>query len=202
MIRAASLPPLPGEPQADFRLETERLVLRDWREPDWPIFWRHTNTPAVMRWLGGVADEAGMALGRARLESCRREHGHTFWVVERKADGGVLAGELLGFCGLKRANQQGGPIGDVEIGWRLREDAWGRGYAREAAEASMAAGFETFGAPHIIALTVEGNAPSWGLMRRLGMQRRPELDFPSTDFEAAGGTIIAYAITRDAWAAR
>ena len=92
--------------------------------------------------------------------------------------------------------------GDFEIGWRFREDAWGRGYAREAAEASMTAGFEKFGAPHVIALTVEGNAASWGLMRRLGMRRRPELDFESTDFEPAGGTIIAYSITRDEWAGR
>lgn len=42
----------------DFRHETERLVLRDWRDEDWPRFWQGTNTENVMRWLGGVADEA------------------------------------------------------------------------------------------------------------------------------------------------
>jgi RimJ/RimL family protein N-acetyltransferase len=187
---------------AEFRLETERLVQRDWRDEDWEPFFRHTNTPAVMRWLGGVLDEEAQAKMRERLASYKNQHGHNFWMVERKRDGGHLAGELLGFCGLKRANQDGAPIGDFEIGWRFREDAWGRGYAREAAEASMTAGFEKFGAPHVIALTVEGNAASWGLMRRLGMRRRPELDFESTDFEPAGGTIIAYSITRDEWAGR
>ena len=39
-----------------FRHETERLILRDWREGDWGEFWAGTNTPNVMRWLGGVAD--------------------------------------------------------------------------------------------------------------------------------------------------
>lgn len=189
-------------PESGFRRETERLVLRDWGEADWPAFFRHTNTPAVMRWLGGVADQAGRERARERLESCRRDFGHTFWAVERKRDGGPLAGELLGFCGLKRANQPGGPIGDFEIGWRLREDAWGRGYAREAALAALRAAFETFAAPHVIALTVEGNSASWGLMRRLGMERRPDLDFWSSDFEREGGTIIAYSMTRDQWAAR
>lgn len=187
---------------AEFRLETDRLILRDWRDGDWEQFFRHTNTPAVMRWLGGVADHAGRARARERLESYSRDHGHTFWVVQRKDDGGPLAGEPLGFCGLKRANQEGGPIGDFEIGWRLREDAWGQGYAREAAEAAMRAGFEQFGAPHMIALTVEPNSASWGLMRRLAMRRRPDLDFHSTDFEAIGGTIIVYAITRAEWEAR
>lgn len=184
---------------ADFRLETDRLILRDWAEDDWPAFFRHTNTPAVMRWLGGVMDEAGCAVARARLESYRRDHGHTFWAVWRKTDGGHLAGELLGFCGLKRANQAGGPIGDFEIGWRFREDAWGKGYAREAAVATMRAGFERFGAPHMIALTVAENTGSWGLMRRLGMQRRTDLDFESADFHDDTGTIIAYAITRAEW---
>lgn len=190
------------EPGADFRLETARLVLRDWREEDWAALWRHTHTPAVMRWLGGMLDDDGIAAARSRIESYRAEHGFTFWATERKADGGHLSGELLGFCGLKRANQPGAPLGDMEIGWRLREDAWGHGYAREAAQAAMHAGFARFGAPHMIALTVEGNAPSWGLMRRLGMERRPDLDFASPEWDADDGTIIAYAITRDAWQAQ
>lgn len=184
---------------AEFRLETERLILRDWRDEDWAPFFRHTNTPNVMRWLGGVLDEDGRSAMRSRLASCKEQHGHNFWVVERKEDGGHQSGELLGFCGLKRANQQGAPIGDFEVGWRLREDAWGQGYAREAAEASLDAGFEQFGAPHIIALTVEGNTKSWGLMERLGMRRRRDLDFESTDFDPRGDTIIVYSLDRDEW---
>jgi RimJ/RimL family protein N-acetyltransferase len=183
---------------AEFRLETDRLIVRDWRPEDWPVYLAHTNTPAVMRWLGGVSDGSAQEAGRARLEACRREHGHALWVVERKRDGGHLAGELLGFCGLKRANLAGSPIGDFEIGWRFREDSWGCGYARESAERVMSAAFEVFDAPHVIALTVKGNVASWGLMRRLGMRRRPEQDFTSAD--AREGPTIVYSITRDEWA--
>ncbi|WP_126173325.1 GNAT family N-acetyltransferase [Altericroceibacterium xinjiangense] len=184
---------------AEFRLETERLVLRDWQDADREPFFRHTNTPAVMRWLDGLLDEDGRRAMWERVDAYRRDYGHTFWAVERKADGGHLSGELLGFCGLKRANQQGAPIGDFEIGWRFREDAWGHGYAREAAVASMNAAFERFNAPHVIALTVNGNTASWGLMKRLGMKRRPDLDFESEDFGADEGPIIIYSINRDEW---
>ncbi|MXO65671.1 GNAT family N-acetyltransferase [Altericroceibacterium endophyticum] len=187
---------------AEFRLETERLILRDWREEDWEPFFQHTDTPAVMRWLGGVLEGGSNRMTRPavkeRLEGYARDFGFTFWVVERKPDGGHLAGEILGFCGLKRANQPGGPQGDMEIGWRFREDSWGRGYAREAAEACMEAGFEQFGAPHMIALTVMGNKGSWGLMKRLGMRRREDLDFASDDF-GDEGPIIVYSITRAEW---
>jgi RimJ/RimL family protein N-acetyltransferase len=170
------------------------LILRDWREADWPEFFRVTNTPAVMRWLGGVADESGRAALRGRIESYRADHGHTFWVVERRDDGA-----LLGFCGLKRSNQPGGPQGMMEVGWRLREDAWGRGYAREAAAASLDIAFARFGADAVIALTVDGNAASWGLMLRLGMARREDLDFDSPDFDPENPRIIAYAIPRENW---
>ncbi len=184
----------PGCLMAEFRHETARLILRDWREEDWAEFWEGTNTSEVMRWLGGVLDETGCAAARRRLESYARDHGHTFWVVERREDGAVL-----GFCGLKRCNQKGGPTGMMEIGWRLRREAWGHGYAKEAALASLALAFERFGADEVIALTVQGNEGSWGLMRRLGMRRRSDLDFANADFDPETGMIIVYSIDLREW---
>ncbi len=188
---------------ADFLHETERLVLRDWRDEDWPRFWELTNTPAVMRWLGGVASEATRKAAMDRLATYRRKFGHTFWVVERKDDGGHLSGEMLGFCGLKRANVEGSPVFDmVEIGWRMREDAWGCGYAKEAASASLDLGFARFGAETIVALTVAGNSASWGLMRKLGMTRRDDLDYQDDNWPAELNPTIVYAITAQEWAQR
>ncbi|MEP2735248.1 MAG: GNAT family N-acetyltransferase [Erythrobacter sp.] len=177
---------------AEFRHETDRLILRDWRKEDWPVFLNHTNTPAVMEWLGGVLPPEKYGWLEDRITGYTRDHGFTFWAVERKSDG-----ELLGFCGLKKSNQKGGPMGEHEIGWRLREDAWGKGYAKEAAIASLKLGFGRFSAPHIIALTVQPNTPSWGLMERLGMQRREDLDFHNDEF--GGDTIIVYSISKAQW---
>jgi RimJ/RimL family protein N-acetyltransferase len=164
-------------------IETERLILRDWREEDVEPFLRHTNTPAVMRWLGGVKSGPERYDGIARCMRWQAERGFTFWVVERKADG-----ELLGFCGLKRVNHPGaGPItGDFEVAWRLREDVWGQGYAKEAAIKSIDLAFDRFGASHVVALTVPGNVMSQGLMARLGMKRREDLDFIDPRFEHPG----------------
>ena len=181
---------------AEFRHETDRLILRDWREEDWPLFWEGTNTPGVMRWLGGVCDGAKRDAAQQRLLSYEREHGHTFWCVERSGDGAIL-----GFCGLKRSNQTGGPLGMMEVGWRLREDAWGRGYAKEAATASLDLAFDRFDAEEVIAMTVQRNTASWGLMQRLGMRRRADLDFDNAEFDKEDPVIIVYSIDRASWTA-
>ena len=154
-------------------VETDRLTLREWGEGDGDFFYSIMNTPAVMRHLGGVQDRATWEAALGRINGFQRDFGHTFWIVERKSDG-----ELLGFCGLKRVNAEGTSLkGEVEIGWRLRESAWGQGYAKEAAIASLDLAFNRFGAAFVVALTIGPNEESQGLMKRLGMSRREDLDF-------------------------
>src|SRR6188768_2642945 len=66
-------------PMAEYRLQTERLVLRDWRPEDWPGFFRHTNTLAIMRWLGDLLSDQQQAAMRERVADCAARHGHCFW---------------------------------------------------------------------------------------------------------------------------
>jgi RimJ/RimL family protein N-acetyltransferase len=182
---------------AELVAETERLRLRTWTADDREEFVRQLNTPAVMRWLGGVQDEAAYTAAFERIEQYQRDFGHTLWIVERKADSA-----LLGFCGLKRVNSPGAPNpGDFEVGWRLREDAWGEGFAKEAAIASLDLAFGKFGAPHVVALTVEGNQASQGLMKRLGMVRREDLDFEDDRFGPELNPTIVYRLDAAEWAA-
>ncbi len=182
---------------AEVAAETERLVLRGWDDSARADFARVTNTPAVMQWLGGVSEPAKLAAAFERLDGYQRDHGHTFWAIERKSDR-----EILGFCGLKRVNAEGASCpGDMEVGWRLREDAWGQGYAKEAAIASLDLAFGRFAAPHVVALTVPGNRGSWGLMERLGMTHRADLDYEDPRFGPELNPTIVYAIDAADWPA-
>ena len=182
---------------ADMIAETKRLILRDWRPSDRAIFLHHLNSPAVMHWLGGVQDDATYTAAFDRLATYQRDFGHTFWIVERKSDG-----EVLGFCGLKRVNAEGAHNpGDMEIGWRLREEAWGQGIAKEAAIASLDLAFDRFAAPYVVAFTVDGNLGSWGLMERLGMRRRADLDYHDPRFGPELNPTITYSIDAGAWPA-
>jgi len=175
-------------------IETLRLTLRPWTQDDVPEFVRVTNTPAVMAYLDGVRASEQFQAGFLRAQACQAENGFCFWIVERRSDRA-----LLGFCGLKVGNV--GPVtGEIEIGWRLRADAWGFGYALEAAQASLDWAWHNLSYARVVAVTVEANARSRRLMERLGMRRAPELDFDHPDFPP-GHLLhrhIAYAIARPA----
>ena len=154
-------------------IETARLVLRTWRDADRDPFLALCRSPIVMAHLGGPMPDDAVDTAIARIHACQAEHGHCFWAAERKADRA-----FLGFCGLKIATGLAPGIeGDVEIGWRLGADAWGQGYAREAAIASLAWAWANLDASRVVAITVPLNHRSWGLMERLGMTRRRDLDF-------------------------
>ena len=182
---------------AEVAVETERLRLRTWNETDKAEFVRVTNRPPVMRWLGGVQSEQAMATAFERIDGYQRDFGHTLWVVERKSDEA-----LLGFCGLKRVNSPGASCpGDFEIGWRLREDAWGQGFAKEAAIASLDLAFGRLAAPHVVALTVAANKSSQGLMERLGMGRRSDLDFIDERFGPELNPSMVWRIDTGDWPA-
>ena len=181
----------------DIVATTDRLNLRTWGDGDGDRFYAAMNTPGVMRWLGGVQDRATWDAALERLDGYQRDHGHTFWLVERQADG-----ELLGFCGLKRVNADGTDlVGQFEVGWRLRESAWGQGIAKEAAIAALDLAFGRFAAPHVVALTVAGNQASWGLMEKLGMTRRADLDFEDPRYGVDLNPTIVYRIDVGEWPA-
>ncbi|MDH7971193.1 GNAT family N-acetyltransferase [Sphingomonas sp. AR_OL41] len=153
-------------------IDTERLILRGWRATDVDPFNAMCRDPEVMRYLGPPESREQTAAALDRQNGFLASLGHCFWAVERRADG-----VLLGFCGIK-PGAAGTPIEqDIEIGWRLGRAHWGQGYAREAAEASLAWGWANTTAPLISAITVQANTASWGLMERIGLTRIVGGDF-------------------------
>jgi len=167
---------------AEVIAETERLRLRTWGEGDAEAFYAVMNTPAVMRYLGGLQSPAEWAAVVDRLTAYQRELGYTFWIAERREDR-----ELLGWSGLKHINYPGAPnSGDMEIGWRFRESTWGQGIAKEAAIAALDLAFARFAAPYVVAVTFAVNKASWGLMERLEMRYIPELDFQDPRYADLG----------------
>jgi RimJ/RimL family protein N-acetyltransferase len=117
-----------------------------------------------------TADEAAamLAANQARIT----DTGWGLWAVERREDGA-----FLGFTGLMPLRESNPLAPGVEIGWRFARQAWGAGYASEAARAALAFGFERLALPEIVAFTATGNLRSQAVMDRVGMSRCEDLDF-------------------------
>jgi RimJ/RimL family protein N-acetyltransferase len=165
---------------SEARLETERLVLRGWRADDLDAYGAMTADPDVMRYLGGPLDQVQSWRQMALFAGHWTLRGYGLWAVERKADGA-----FLGRVGLW--NPEGWP--GLELGWTLARDAWGQGYAFEAAGAAMAWAWTELGAPELISLIDPGNAASLRVAERLGMRRSREQDLN-------GQRVLVFAIER------
>jgi RimJ/RimL family protein N-acetyltransferase len=173
-------------------IATERLLLRPWHEADKPVIHALINTPAMMANFGGpVPQSKHDALIDAQIEQ-QRLHGHCMWAVELRD-----TGRLAGICGLRIGGHPDTPVPrELEIGWRIGEEHWGKGIAREAAQASLDWGWANTSHARVAAWTTIENARSWGLMERLGMRRRPELDFQHPSYAPADpfGAMIVYTL--------
>nr|WP_256731521.1 GNAT family N-acetyltransferase [Sphingomonas sp. dw_22] len=172
--------------------------MRPWRAEDRPAFEALVNTPVMMAKLGGVRPAKDIDAMFARRLDDQKRYGHCYWATELRD-----TGALIGSCGIRIASNYGGgaPVaGMPEIGWRVAEAHWGKGLAREAAQASIAWGWTNLDAPAIGAWTTTGNVRSWGLMERLGMARRSDLDFRHHDHAPGdpAGAMIVYLLERSA----
>jgi RimJ/RimL family protein N-acetyltransferase len=145
------------------RLQTARLRLREWREDDLDAYAALSADPAVMEHLGGPVDRAAAWRTMALMSGHWTLRGFGQWVLERSDDGRVL-----GRAGLWE------PAGwpGLEVGWVLAREAWGHGYATEAARAAIEWAWSTLGAAELIALIAPANERSAGVAERLGMRRR------------------------------
>jgi RimJ/RimL family protein N-acetyltransferase len=147
-------------------IETERLLLRAWKPSDEAPFAALNADPEVTRYLRGPMrrDESDELL--AQIRGHWQEHGFGLYAVEVK-DGGAFAG----FVGLAVPSFLPEVLPAVEVGWRLAREHWGRGYATEGAQASLAHGFGELGLRQIISIIDPRNVASIRVAERLGMAR-------------------------------
>ncbi len=153
-------------------IETERLILAEWRDDHREAIAAINADPVVMRYFVAPMTRAESDAQVDRQLAAQAEYGFCFWAVERKADG-----VLLGLAGLKTGAPDTPIADDLEIGWRLGQHGWGQGFASEAARAALRHGFADPAVPRIAAITTASNEKSWRVMERLGMSRDPSADF-------------------------
>lgn len=150
-----------------YKYETTRLILRQWQESDIAPFAEMNSDKEVMKYFPKTLtfDET--------LEMYKRcqdnQNGFGFYPVEEK-----LSRKFVGFVGLNIPSYM---PDCVEIGWRLKKEFWGKGYASEAAKKWLEIGFNEYNLKEIISFTAKQNIKSQAVMERIGMKRDEKRDF-------------------------
>ena len=137
-------------------------MIRPWTAEDRPAFTAMASDPEVMRYVHGGKPYAEEEIDEFLTRQARQlaEHGVCMGAVVDKS-----SGQIVGVAG----TQPLGQTGDLEIGWWLAREFWGRGYATEAGAAAMHHVLETLARPRVVAVIDPGNDASVRVVTRLGM---------------------------------
>lgn len=152
--------------------ETDRLILRQWKESDRPKFREIETDPAVMEFYPKIRTaKEGKEFVDAQIKSIR-EQGYGLWAVELKD-----TGAFIGYVGLIHWPDGFHFAPATEIGWMIGRKHWGKGYAPEAARKALQVGFEELGLSEIVSMTAVVNKRSIRVMEKITMLCDPADNF-------------------------
>jgi len=146
-------------------IRTARLLLRDFRPGDWRAVQRYASDPEVVRylvWGPNTEDQTRAFVSRAVVQSRRRPRTQYELAVTLAS-----TGDLIGAIAV-RLEDRAHAIGSM--GYAFSRDAWGQGFATEAARAMVAVGFARLGLHRLWAMCVSENAGSRRVLEKIGMQ--------------------------------
>ena len=177
-------------------METERLILRNWKDGDHDPFSELNADPKVMEFFPKLMSPEESRAFIDKTKQLIGENGYGLWALERKD-----TGEFIGFTGLHRPRFDAHFTPCVEIGWRLAHEHWGNGFADEAARASLDYGFRQLQLDEVVSFTTPENVRSRRLMERLGMVYEPSGDFdhPNVDANSPFCKHVLYRLRSDVW---
>lgn len=178
-------------------IETERLILRTWKNEDADEYYRINQDQKVIEFLPASLTMEQVRDFIALMNQQFDLDGYTLWAAEEKS-----SGQLMGFIGLNRPTFEAHFCPCVEIGWRLGSEYWGKGYATEGARAALEYGFNQCRLKEIVAFTVSANQRSMRVMEKIGMARDQNGDFhhPKLPLESSLSLHVLYRKTNPRYA--
>ena len=153
-------------------VQTQRLILRHWRESDREPFARMNADPLVMQYMPALLTREQSDAMVDRIEAHFRRYGFGLCAVELRDDH-----FFAGFIGLAVPSFQAHFTPCVEIGWRLPVACWGKGLATEGAQSMVRYAAEVLGLKTLVSFTVPANIRSRRVMEKLGMSHDTADDF-------------------------
>ncbi|WP_246057543.1 GNAT family N-acetyltransferase [Leptospira gomenensis] len=164
--------------------------MRRWKEADRIPFFELCSDPIVMKFFPSLLSRAECDRLVQSFELHFETNGYGLWALEEKN-----TGEFLGFTGLKNVPFEAEFTPAVEVAWRLAASYWSRGYATEAAFASLAFGFSDLNLSEIVSFTSVLNLNSVAVMKRIGMRESGFFAHPNLEANHVLSRHVLYRIS-------
>lgn len=183
----------------DTYLRTERVTLRPFGPADADLLVELDSDPAVMRYLSGGEPTPPELVRERDLPSVLAGYDRWAGRFGLFAAYDTAGGAFLGWFCLRP--ERDGPLDEVELGYRLRRAAWGRGYATEVSSALLAKAFTDLDVRVVRGATMALNRPSQRVMEKAGMTVAQTLPTPEDMLAVEGAELggYRYQITREQW---
>lgn len=183
-------------------LQTARVTLRPFGADDADLLVELDSDPEVVRYLSGGAPTAPEVVRDQILPSVRAGYDRWGGRFGLFAADETASGEFLGWFCLRP--ERDGPLDHVELGYRLRRAAWGRGIATEVADALLTKAFTELDVRVVWGATMALNRGSQRVMEKVGMTVTQTLETPEDMLAVEGADLggFQYEITRDQWKER
>lgn len=169
--------------------KTQRLVFRDWKEQDLNEFRIMNKDTRVMKYFAKTLIDEETDRFYNIIQNEFRNYRYGLYAVETRRNNG-----FIGFIGFHWANFNSQFTPCIEIGWRLKYEAWGNGFATEGATACLKYGFETLEFNKIYSFTSKINLQSENVMKKIGMVKVMEFEHPNIIEDSPLRKHVLYAI--------
>jgi len=147
--------------------ESDRLGFREWTEADKAPFGKMNANEEVMKFFPKLMTQTESDSLVQRINQHFDNNGFGLWAVEVKE-----TNEFIGFIGFLTISFEDFFTPGVEIGWRLDNAFWNKGYATEGAQACLKYGFEILDLSEIYSFTALSNQPSINVMKKIGLKKQ------------------------------
>lgn len=169
--------------------QTQRLLLREWRDSDLVPFINMGNDPVVMKYFPSLLTESDTIAFVERIKAKFIRDKFSFFAVEL-----LSTNEFIGFIGLNRPDFVADFTPCVEIGWRISPQFWGNGYATEGAKRCLEIAFQEHNLKEVVSFTYNANHKSRRVMERIGMRYASSFFHPKLDFTHQLSPYVLYRI--------
>ena len=175
-------------------LSTERLILRRWLNSDTQPFIEMNKDAEVMKYFPKTLTDGESLEMLERINLHFEKNNFGLFAVENKS-----TKQFIGFTGFAIPTFDTFFTPCVEIGWRYKKEAWGHGFATEAANACLKYGFNNLGFDKIVSFTSSLNKNSENVMKKIGMTYLADFNHPKIKAGHILCKHILYEITKESF---